>query len=209
MNNEEQRPTMRTATEIARMLQVLISLRVKAEEWVFNFARTPEAYTAQRELFARIADTMKASEYTETFRQMPAAAWILAPEAGAGKIGSLRYYWFGEGAVPLAWLLGVLPELPPVEQSVNIVEDLQVVPLPFRECGPTAAQAFVREAHVRVDEGVALQSLRTLEALREALIPTGKKKLPTEVQKQLSRSVERARFLSWGLGLPIRKPRLA
>lgn len=190
---------MKAADEIARHLQCLLEIRAKAEACLFP-GEGPDSFQAETVLMERIAAAMGDPFWASAIPR-GLERFLLDPMRWqARKV--LDFYWFGEGTVPCAWLLGVLPAFPDANTSVNVGLVFSQVPLPHVE--PQAAQAYSTTARLAIDEATAIQTLSRIEQERDELNQAFKrakndKRKREELQRPLSRSLERARFLAWAL----------
>jgi hypothetical protein len=202
---------MKLPHTLAHALQCLLMTREKAETCM-NPGSTPEEYAADEALFQALAAITAESAWSETISSLGVASFLGSPMGMRG--GSrivMNMYWLGEGMVPLAWLLGVTPDLPALDAPGDYGLVRERVPLPHID--EVAASAFVSRARLAVAPEFAVEKLTQLERDRNARaeeMRAGTEMEGEELrarQVMLSRSIERARLLAWALGQTTETPR--
>jgi hypothetical protein len=202
----------RPAADLARMLQSLLMTRIKADACI-DPAREPTQYAEDEAMFRTLAAVAEHSDWAPVIEASGVARLLLEPTSVRSDTRwFLNMYWLGEGMVPLAWLLGVTPVMPPIDEPGDFPGVAERVPLPHTNV--VNAQAFVSNARWAVLPEFAAGVLQRLEADRNDAVASlnallvsekeralkGRKGDQKALQSRVSRSVERARTLAWALG---------
>jgi hypothetical protein len=193
---------VKSAHEIATLLQLMIALREKAERCM-SPAPDPEGFQADRTFFEAVARATTEAPWAEVVAANAQLLRLIAdPNPSQGRQGLLNAFWYGDGALPLAWLLGVLPTLAPETESVSVLAALENVPRLDGDLD--LARVFIDKATLKVSAEVAQPVAAALDAavdtLSAKLERTKNEAKAKELSMQRSRALERGRLLTWALG---------
>ncbi|MFT3710361.1 MAG: hypothetical protein QM817_22285 [Archangium sp.] len=192
---------MRTASEVATLLQLLLALREKAERCM-SPAPDAEGFQADRTFFEAVAKATTEAPWAEVANANSALLRLIVdPMPAQGRQGLLNAFWYGDGALSLAWLIGALPSLAPETESVSVLAALESIPRLDGDLD--LARVFIDKATLKVTAEVAQPVADAFDAAVEKLSPKLKRAKDEakakELSMQRSRALERGRFLAWAL----------